>query len=145
VWRKTIGAGPEEWIQSEGEDQYRRGIYTIWKRNGHYASFALFDAPDRGVCTVARARSNTPLQALTLLNDRAYVEMTKALAQRMRDEFEGSTTDRLTQAFRTLLSRTPTEEERSTLRRAVEAAPTLQEGFEDVATILFNLHETLHR
>ncbi len=145
VWRKTVGAGPEEWIQSKGEDQYRRGIYTIWKRNGHYASFAIFDAPDRGVCTVNRARSNTPLQALTLLNDRAFVEMTRAFAQRTLHEFDGPLAEQLTHAFRTVLSRYPTPSELKSLQRAVKDAPNKQEGFEDVATILFNLHETLHR
>lgn len=145
VWRKTIGAGPEEWVQSEGEDQYRRGVYTIWKRNGHYASFAMFDAPDRGVCTVNRARSNTPLQALTLLNDRAFVEMTRAFAQRMLHEFSGDATARLTRAFRTVLARHPTTKELKGLEHSLKAAPNRKEGFEDVAAILFNLHETLHR
>ncbi|MEM7386322.1 MAG: DUF1553 domain-containing protein, partial [Verrucomicrobiota bacterium] len=145
VWRKTIGAGPEKWIQSKGEDQYRRGVYTLWKRNGHYANFAIFDAPDRGVCSVARNRSNTPLQALALMNDRAVVEMTEGFARRMHLEFRGSIEGRLNRAFRTVLARNPAPTEMETLRRAFDLAETDVEGFQDVATILFNLHETIHR
>jgi hypothetical protein len=144
VWRRSAGAGPERYVVSTGPEQYRRGIYTIWKRNGHYANFAIFDAPERSICTVQRARSNTPLQALALLNDRAYVEMAEALGARMQREFPGSVDERLQRGFRTVLSRSPSDRELHHLRQAYEAAPEGQ-GYFDVATILLNLHETIHR
>jgi hypothetical protein len=140
VWRKSAGAGPESYAISAGEDAHRRGIYTIWKRNGHYANFAIFDAPERSICTIQRAQSNTPLQALALMNDRAYVEMTEALAGRIGKEFAGD----LERAFRTVLGRHPTEAELRQLRTAYDKAPA-GEGAFDVAAILLNLHETIHR
>jgi hypothetical protein len=140
VWRKSAGAGPESYAMSAGEDAHRRGIYTIWKRNGHYANFAIFDAPERSVCTIQRAQSNTPLQALALMNDRAYVEMAGALAGRIEKEFSGD----LARGFRTVLSRLPTDAEIRQLRMAYDQAPA-GEGYFDIATILLNLHETIHR
>ena len=149
VWRKAAGAGPGAYVVSSGSDRYRRGIYTIWKRNGHYPAFAMFDAPDRASCTLQRSRSNTPLQALVLLNDEAYAEMARALARRMASEFAGSVEDRLVRGFRTVLARHPTEAEVSALKKAFElgaaAGKDTGEGFVDVATILLNLHETIHR
>ncbi len=68
-----------------GEDRYRRGIYVVWKRASPYPSFVNFDATARLACTVKRSRSNTPLQALTLLNDPVYVEAALALARRVLD------------------------------------------------------------
>ena len=76
-WR-VIGEVDNNYYVSEGEDLYRRGIYTIWRRSAHYPSFANFDAPTRGACSVKRESSNTPLQALTLLNDPVFVEMAEA-------------------------------------------------------------------
>ena len=70
-----------DWETSTGEDRYRRGIYTRWRRSNPYPSMVTFDAPDRRVCTVRRSRSNTPLQALVVLNDPVYVEAAQSLAQ----------------------------------------------------------------
>src|SRR5439155_4660200 len=68
LWRVT-GKVDNTYRTSDGEDRYRRGIYTIWRRSATYPAFMNFDATDRSLCTVQRQRSNTPLQALTLLND----------------------------------------------------------------------------
>ena len=65
------------------DNRYRRGLYVVWKRSAPYPSFVTFDAPDRASCTVKRPRTNTPLQALVLLNDQAYAEAANALATRM--------------------------------------------------------------
>jgi hypothetical protein len=66
-------------VQSDGPENYRRGLYTYWRRSIPYASFTIFDAPTRETCTVRRPRTNTPLQALNLMNDPVYVEAARAL------------------------------------------------------------------
>src|SRR5262249_7716294 len=76
----------DKWETSKGEDKYRRGLYTFWRRTTPYPSMVTFDAPSREFCVVRRSRSNTPMQALTLLNDPAYVEAAQALARRMMSE-----------------------------------------------------------
>ena len=83
IWRVT-GNVDNSYKFSTGEDRYRKGVYTIWRRSAHYPSFANFDAPDRGACAVKRTRSNTPMQALTLMNDEVYVEAAQAFAKRLR-------------------------------------------------------------
>jgi hypothetical protein len=80
-WRSARLLG-QAYEQSHGRDLYRRGMYTLWKRTAPPASLATFDAPDREKCTARRAQTNTPLQALVLLNDPTYVEALAALAQR---------------------------------------------------------------
>lgn len=72
-----------DWKTSEGEDRYRRAIYTTWRRSNPYPSMATFDAPNREVCTLRRSRTNTPLQALVTLNDPVYIEAAQALARKM--------------------------------------------------------------
>ena len=92
IWR-SVGRNQPKWVAAKDENRFRRGAYVVWKRAAPYPSFINFDAPDRGTCTVSRGRSNTPLQALTLLNDPAYVEMALALADRIISE-SPSTDDR---------------------------------------------------
>src|SRR5262249_2763612 len=75
--------GGTDWATSPGEDKFRRGLYTEWRRSAPYPSMVTFDAPDRNVCTVKRPRTNTPLQALVTLNDPVYVEAAQALARRI--------------------------------------------------------------
>ena len=74
------------WTKSEGEDQYRRSLYTYWKRSAPYPSMMTFDAASREVCTARRIRTNTPLQALVTLNDSVYLEASRHFAYRMQDE-----------------------------------------------------------
>ena len=99
--------GGIDWKTSDGEDRYRRALYTTWRRSNPYPSMATFDAPSREVCTVRRPRTNTPLQALVTLNDPVYVEAAQALARRM--VWEGGTTspERATRGFRLVLARQP--------------------------------------
>src|SRR5690606_36122867 len=73
--------GPLEWKVSEGEDRYRRGLYTFAKRTAPYATFHTFDAPSGEACVARREVSNTPLQALTLLNDEVFIEAAQALGR----------------------------------------------------------------
>lgn len=73
-----------DWVQSKGEDQYRRAVYTYWKRSAAYPSMLTFDGVSREVCTARRIRTNTPLQALTTLNDSAYIDAARNFAYRMQ-------------------------------------------------------------
>ncbi|KAA5547339.1 DUF1553 domain-containing protein [Roseiconus nitratireducens] len=82
IWR-AVGRNQPQWTAAQDQDRYRRGLYVVWKRSAPYPSFVTFDAPDRAACTVQRPRTNTPLQALVLLNDHAYAEAAVGLAQRM--------------------------------------------------------------
>jgi hypothetical protein len=75
-----------EWKQSNGEDQYRRALYTYWKRSAAYPSMLTFDGVSREVCTVRRIRTNTPLQALAALNDSAYIDIARHFAKRMEEK-----------------------------------------------------------
>jgi hypothetical protein len=81
IWNMPYNA--DKWTTSPGEDRYRRSVYTFWRRTSPYPSLMTFDATSREVCTVRRVRTNTPLQALTLLNDPALFEAAGALARRM--------------------------------------------------------------
>jgi hypothetical protein len=110
-----LGQVKREWTPSKGTDRYRRGMYTfIWRATPHPA-LAVFDAPEGFSACTRRLRSNTPLQALTLLNDEAYVEMAQALAARIAKE--KSDRERIALAFRLCLSRTPTATEKQRLEQ----------------------------
>ncbi len=110
------GFSAQSYEQSHGKDLYRRGMYTFWKRTVPPASMATFDAPDREKCTARRALTNTPLQALVLLNDPTYVEAARALAQRVL--LEGGTGERarIEFAFRLATARRPTDKETAVLQ-----------------------------
>ena len=108
--------GPTDWEPSQGEDRYRRALYTSWRRTTPYPSMATFDAPSREFCSVRRIRTNTPLQALVTLNDPVYVEAARNLAARIRSD-DGSTVEaQLTHGFRLCVARYPTEAELDRLR-----------------------------
>jgi hypothetical protein len=114
-WRVT-GVVDNTYRTSSGPERHRRGLYTIWRRSAPYPSFVAFDATDRSQCLVQRSRTNTPLQALTLMNDPAYVEIARGLtdrvlADRPSEDLEG----RLTYAFLLCLAREPTDRELETL------------------------------
>jgi hypothetical protein len=97
--------------QSTGRDLYRRSLYTFWKRTVPPAALATFDAPDREKCTVRRALTNTPLQALVLMNDPTYVEAARAMAERAIKEGGKDAGNRVAYAFRLATARMPTREE----------------------------------
>ena len=112
------GFSAQAYEQSHGKDLYRRGMYTFWKRTVPPASLATFDAPDREKCTARRGQTNTPLQALALLNDPTYVEAARALAQRALLEGGKDEKSRLAYAFRLATARKPTGKEIGVLRDA---------------------------
>jgi mono/diheme cytochrome c family protein len=102
-----------------GDDLHRRSLYTIWKRTSAPPGMTIFDMPSREVCTVRRSRTNTPLQALALMNDVTYVEASRALAQRMLREGGPTPEDRIAWAFRTATARTPDADEVAILSRGL--------------------------
>ena len=111
----TEGAyGQLQWKVSEGADRYRRGLYTFSKRTAPFAMFTTFDAPSGEVCVARREASNTPLQALTLLNDPAFTEAAQALG-RMMAARKGSVAERVDYLFRCCLTRPPSAEETAQL------------------------------
>ncbi|MDG2382307.1 MAG: DUF1553 domain-containing protein [Pirellulaceae bacterium] len=99
--------GSTDWQPSAGEDRFRRGIYTRWRRTTPYPSMTTFDAPSREVCTIRRVRTNTPLQALVTLNDPVFIEAAKGLASRMVSEPDRSVEDRIAHGFRLCVARPP--------------------------------------
>ena len=101
----------QKYTQSEGADLYRRTMYTFWKRTSPPPTLSTFDAPDREFCTLRRARTNTPLQALVLMNDPTYVEASRKLAERILREGGDTTESRLAFAFRLATARAPSERE----------------------------------
>jgi hypothetical protein len=108
-----------DYVADKGDDQYRRGLYTYWQRTFLHPSLLAFDASTREECVVQRARSNTPLQALVLLNDPTYVEAARAFAARVIHEAGADPRARLDRAFRLALSRPARPEEASLLTRVV--------------------------
>jgi hypothetical protein len=102
--------GKLDWQVSAGEDRYRRGLYTFAKRTAPYAMFGTFDGPSGEACTARREVSNTPLQALTMLNDTVVLESALGIAKRLVAH-DGKTADRVTYLFRLCLMRPPTLEE----------------------------------
>ncbi len=109
----------EQWQKAMGDEQYRRGLYTFWKRTSPYPSFMAFDATSRESCTVRRIRTNTPLQALALLNDKAYLEAAWALAKRM-ERAGKTTTQKLEAGFRLCTGRRPQATELNRLAQAYQ-------------------------
>ena len=112
-----------EWQADHGENEYRRGLYTFWQRTFLHPSLLAFDASTREECTVERPRSNTPLQALVLLNDPSYVEASRVFAARIVREGGRSDAERLRYAYRRALQRGPTSDEAELLAQALSAAP----------------------
>jgi hypothetical protein len=160
----TEGAyGQLQWKVSDGPDRYRRGLYTFSKRTAPFAMFATFDAPSGEVCVARRDVSNTPLQALTLLNDPAFTEAAQALGRGMAAR-QGSIAERVDYLFRRCLTRSPTPQETAALvkfyqtqkhrfeNKELDAARIAGEGSGNVneraawttlARALFNLDEMI--
>ena len=83
LWQAAFNGSDRTWATSKGEDRFRRGVYTFWRRTIPYPSMAAFDAPSREVCTLRRPNTNTPLQAFVTMNDPVYVEAAQALGRRL--------------------------------------------------------------
>lgn len=168
LWNK-VGGKQYDYIVSPGSEKYRRGIYIVHKRSAPYPSFVNFDATSRLACTVKRSRTNTPLQALTLMNDPVYVECARELAKRaLRELPQAALAERIEFAFQWCTSRRPRPSELQTLidlyqtqwkafqlrpddcqmlvdQESLPAGVTAAElaAWYNVTTTLLNLHETI--
>jgi hypothetical protein len=110
------GFSAQSFTPSTGKDLYRRSMYTFWKRTVPPPQLSTFDAPDREKCTGRRALTNTPLQALVLMNDPTYLEAARALAQRTMTEGARDGGGMIGYVFRLVTARRPTAEEAFLLR-----------------------------
>jgi hypothetical protein len=111
------GSNTGKFVADKGHDKvHRRSLYTFWKRTSHPPQMGTLDAPSREACTVRRERTNTPLQALLLMNEQLFVECSRALAERTLREAGGDPAARLRHQFRLATARAPDEVELSVLR-----------------------------
>jgi hypothetical protein len=136
---------PRTWTADAGANRYRRGMYTYFWRSAPHPALIAFDAPDGVNCCTRRNRSNTPLQALTLLNDAGFVEYAKGLADRVLKEKPESDPARLTRAFRLCLGREPKPAELSRLGALLAELGGDRAAWESVARVLLNLDEFITR
>jgi hypothetical protein len=133
LWQELQGGKGYE--EDKGEGLYRRSLYTYWRRTVAPPNMIAFDSPTRETCSVRESRTNTPLQALTLMNDRIYVEAAQRLAENMRHA-----PDPIGRGFELVLARPPRESERATLETALSK---LGGDYSAVASILLNLDEAV--
>jgi hypothetical protein len=132
----------QTYTQSHGPDLYRRTMYTFWKRTCPPPTLATFDAPDRETCTVRRARTNTPLQALILLNDPTYIEASRKLAERILTEGGRTADERIAFAFRLATARKPSAKEIAVLRKIIDRQSAVYRNDRDAATRLLSVGES---
>ena len=130
-----------EWHTATGEDRYRRGLYTFFRRSAGHPSLIVFDAPDGSATCTRRIRSNTPLQALTMLNDEALVELAAKLAERAAREAPDGDGAKLTYAFKLTLQREPRAKEADRLLGLLRSGST----WTNVTRVLLNLDEFMTR
>jgi hypothetical protein len=116
LWKELSG---QDYVQDKGDRLYRRSLYTFWKRSSPPPSQMNFDAAGREACVVRENRTNTPLQALDLMNDVTYLEASRKLAERVMKERRTSSDERIALAFRLVTSRLPTSREGSLLQQAL--------------------------
>jgi hypothetical protein len=150
----TLGQSRREWKASSGDDRHRRALYTHFWRATPHPALAVFDAPDGFSACTRRLRSDTPLQALTLLNDQQFHEFAEALAARLLKLQTKDESDRIDRAFRLCLSRSPGMAEKKRLQELLSQQLAQELGDEDarrkeawktVARVLLNLDEAITR
>jgi hypothetical protein len=144
-------AGSVRWVESTGPDRYRRGMYIWFQRTSPYPMLMTFDEPDSNVCVVRRERSNTPLQALTLMNDVVFVECAQALGRDLLYS-PGTIVEAIALGVKRVLGRPPTAAELDRLTRWHDEALTLTKdpspelgAWVAVARVLLNLDEAVNR
>lgn len=132
LWQEL--AGGQGYEPDAGDGLWRRSLYTYWRRTIQPPAMITFDAPTRETCAVRETRTNTPLQALNLMNDPAYLEAAKRLGERMAAE-----TDPVAAGYRLLLARDPSQQERDILMTAFDRF----HSWTPVASLLLNLDEAV--
>lgn len=147
LWRPIshYGSSPataQTFIQSHGEKLYRRSLYTYWKRTQPPANLAVFDAPNREVCTIGRIPTNTPLQALVTLNDTQFVEAARAFAERLLRLPDADDAARLSAGFEMVTAREPSAEEMTTLLGALKRGRQTYEQDSSAAHALLSVGES---
>ncbi len=147
LWKEVshYGSTPataQVFVQDHAEKLYRRSLYTYWKRTAPPPSMLTFDAPTREVCTVTREVTNTPLQALVLLNDPQFVEASRALAGRILREAEDDIESRILFAFEEVTSRTPDRQTVQRLRQRFEEEHATYQTDPDAATAYLGVGES---
>lgn len=138
LWKEISGADVKIYPTSEGEDRYRRGLYTFLRRGNPHPMLLNFDGSNRSACVVKRDRSNTPVQALSLLNGPTFVEAARAFAEWI-EHAEGNEHQKVIQAFRRAVARHPSEAEVA----ALAALYRKHGSWFSVAQVLLNLDETV--
>ena len=134
--------GKPKYEQSTGADLHRRSLYTFLKRTVPPPAMITFDATDRSNCIVRRQATNTPLQALALLNDTQLIEAARFIGARMLTQGGASPREQLTFGFRAVTSRTPTAAEIASLERALAEQVEVFSAAPDAATKLLAVGET---
>lgn len=148
LWKEVSygGAGTQftaqTFVQDAGEKLYRRSMYTFWKRQSPPPTMLTFDAPTREVCTARRARTNTPMQALAIMNDPQFVEAARCLAQRVLKEAAPDTTARIHHAVKLALARAPREEELGILNNFLNQQAEAYRAAPEEAAKLLSIGET---
>ena len=118
LWQeKASGRVPVEYMQSEGDDLYRRSLYTYWRRTTPPPGFTIFDAPSRNHSVVMREQTSTPMQALYLMNDPIFFEAAKALSEKMLVNTDKEPEEKVAYLFKTILLRAPDKGEIEVLRK----------------------------
>lgn len=140
LWQEI--ASDTEYTQDHGEDLYRRSLYTYWKRTVAPPTMVTFDATAREACTVQRARTNTPLQALALMNDVTFVEAARVFAERVMSSTEGSIEETIQQAYMMGTARLPRPEELTLLKGRFERSLELFRNDPSAAGKLLHVGET---
>lgn len=146
LWKELSSRGDSsKWTaqtfeQSHGADLYRRTMYTFWKRTSPPPTLVTFDAPDREICTVRRSRTNTPLQALILMNDPTYIEASRILAEKLL-QHETTDASRFRKLFRLLTGRTPRAAELAALGRILKSQQSYYAHHKGAAAKLLSVGE----
>lgn len=133
LWKVAFNGGQNAYPTSKGEDRYRRGLYTFWRRTMPPPDMTTFDAPSRESCTLRRVPTNTPLQAFVTMNDPVFVECAQALARRMMREGGDNPEARVRFALRLCLGRPPTDGQVTTLVRLFERELATYQDDKDAA------------
>jgi len=142
LWKEVGLGGKPEFVQDHEASLYRRSLYTYWKRSAPPPNMQLFDAPTREKCTVRRPRTNTPLQALVLLNDVQFVEAARGFAQRILKEGGDSEIERANFAFELATARKPQEVELNILLEILHEAQGRYQEDRQAATELISTGES---